>query len=130
MAGLCLPDGKASRYPIISFGFLGFFLLNAVGSILVAYPTWFGRDDYYSREFFALLNAQAILFYLITGLYFRLVKPGRPVVMDDPNRTDIAFPYVIALLSLLITLFYFYAVGLPPFLVALRGELTGWAFVA
>lgn len=122
--------GKLLRYPIISFCFLGIFLVNAVGSILVAYPAWFDREDYYSREFFALLNAQAILFYLITGIYFRLVKHERPVVMDDPQRADVVFPYVIAFMSLLITLSYFYAVGLPPFLVAVCGKLSGWAFVA
>lgn len=121
--------GKILKYPIISFCYLGMFLFNALGSIFVAYPELVDKGNYYSAEFFALVNVQAVIFYLVTAVYFLFSRPAPMRVMPEPTTADRCFPYLLLVITLAIVAHYCVNVGSPPLLGLLSGSLNGQELV-
>ncbi len=115
---------KFYEYPVVSFCFLGLFVCNAVGSLLVAFPTWYDRPDVWTVEYVLLLIAQAVLFYAVTGVYFLFVK-GRPRPAPAPPRlaSELLFLHVLLALVCIILLVYVNDVGMPPLIEIIRGNL-------
>lgn len=124
---------KISKFPIISFCFIGMFVCNALGSIFVIFPNMFGRLEYFyypnehnffSYEYILMVNLQALLFYLITGFYFLLVKKPTYKFIFYP-RADRVFVYLLLLFMMSIIAMYFRNVGYPPLIEMIVRGLSG-----
>lgn len=108
------------RLPLITFCFLGLFVFNAAGSILVM-----TRTDYvgtlFSIEYVAMLVTQALIFYLICAPYLRY--RSKITLEMTLTRADHMLPFVLATLVGVILWLYYQRVG--HFLITdlLSGEM-------
>jgi oligosaccharide repeat unit polymerase len=130
---LYLFRGRFYRYPLISFCFLGLFVQNALGSILVAYPALVGRElfspivgerGYFSYTFAGMLLVQALVFYLVTGYYMATSRTEVPVFRLDRSADRITLAALLAG-SLALVAGYIAQVGSPPMLEIVRGNIIG-----
>lgn len=110
------------QFPITIFTFLGLFVFNALGSILIFEPDLAERDDYFSYEYVGLLIGQALLYYAVAVPYMAL-SPLRPLVARPEPVTDRRLVVVLLAASGGIVSLYFATVGPPPLVEILRGGL-------
>lgn len=101
---------EINRLPLVVFCFLGLFLFNALGSILVMYRHYpCLQGSILTPEYIGILVAQAVIFYLIAGpyVYFRR-RLQEDVIL---RKTDTAFIFVIAPIIILLLVLYYQEVG-------------------
>jgi oligosaccharide repeat unit polymerase len=113
---------KLLKFPIISTVFMGLFIFNALGSILIIFPDSMARNDYFSYDYILMLNVQAIIFYALTSIYFYFFGGNKPIKPTQAKKVDKFFLYILFIFLLLLLLFFFYKVGIPPLLKILSGK--------
>lgn len=120
---------KISKFPIISFCFLGLFVFNAVGSVFIIFPNIFGRKDFFSHEYILMLNLQAAIFYGVTSIYFFFrasqFKKRKPIVSHKLTNSIFRY-FLLGILSVYLTLF-FIKVGSPPLLKIISGSFDSFS---
>lgn len=130
---LYLFRGRFYRYPLLSFCFLGLFVQNALGAILVAYPALVGREQYspivgergyFSFTFAGMLLVQALVFYIVAGFYMATARAEVPVFRLDRGADRITLAVLIAVCLGLVAA-YVAEVGSPPMLEIVRGNISG-----
>jgi oligosaccharide repeat unit polymerase len=117
---------KAFKFPIIFSCFLGMFIFNALGSILIMFPEELELRDknYFSYSYILILNIQAIIFYWLAGVYFYFSKPLKKInKIIQSKKIDNWFLYFLLMLIGLFLVFFFYKAGNPPLLEILKGNL-------
>jgi len=119
---------KIKEFPIISACFLGFFVFNALGSILIMFPNTIPipRENYFSYDYILMLNIQAIIFYTVTSIYFYIIKKlsHQKKILIKTKITDSVFLYSIFGITVLLLLIFFSKIGSPPLVELLMGNLS------
>lgn len=98
-------------YPIISFCFLGMFIFNAVGSIIIInreYPMLSG--SIVTPQYIGILILQVCIFYLIAWPYINWRKASLPKINVN-FANEYIFLIIIGLLTFTILFLYYKEVG-------------------
>lgn len=120
---------KISKFPVISFCFLGLFVFNAIGSVFIIFPSIFDRKDFFSHEYILMLNLQIVIFYGLTSIYFffRCSQSQNSKKLLNHKSTNSIFRYfLLGMLSVYLTLF-FIKVGSPPLLKIISGSFDSFS---
>lgn len=114
---------RSLQFPLTTFTFLGMFVFNACGSVLVIRPELVGRNHHFSFEYFLMLVIQVLLFYIIAIPYVSLSRKVMPPITSD-DRVDGAFLKVLIGIIAAILGIYVMQVGIPPLLAIVNRNLT------
>jgi oligosaccharide repeat unit polymerase len=119
-----IKTNKILNFPVVSACFVGLFVFNALGSILIMFPDSIGRKDFFSYEYIFMLNIQAIIFYGLTSIYFYFFKSKKARRIIRIKENDSIFLYIIFAIAILFLLFFFHKVGRLPLIEILSGKLS------
>lgn len=115
---------QIGRLPVVLFCFLGLFVINALGSILVLFKEYsFSGVPLVSVEYLGILVGQALLFYLVTGPYV-LIKSHPILGQPKIQKADRALVAGLVAGAILIIFLFYYKVGGFLIVDLLSGELN------
>jgi len=114
---------KIMQFPLILFTFLGLFIFNASGSILVMnrqYPNFAG--SIMTPDYIGIIVVQVLLLYLIAGPYVYLkYKTKQEIIV---RNADTKFIFILVPVIVLVLIFYYQEVGKFLIIELINGNIN------
>jgi hypothetical protein len=114
---------RSLQFPITAFTFLGMFVFNALGSILIISPELTGRPNFFSNEYLLMLNLQVLIFYIIAIPYVACTRYCDYRIVSDYSIDNLFLKFLCLIIAGIVGC-YIFLIGAPPLVSILADGLN------